>query len=109
MSSQILISISRMFASRLLYRISLPRSWRSFVKPYMGNAKNVNNPDPKCCIQPNTFIGILREEYKIQKENERRENRNGSSGGKSSNQNIGFQANIVNAQNNSGSLGSRIS
>jgi hypothetical protein len=50
---------------------SLPRSWRSFVEPYMGNAKNANDPNPKRCIQPDTFIGILREEYKIQKNNEK--------------------------------------
>src|SRR3984957_567827 len=53
---------------------SLPRSWRSFVKPYMGNAKNANDPDPKCRIQSNTFIGILHKEYKIQKNNEMRDN-----------------------------------
>jgi hypothetical protein len=87
----------------------LPRSWRSFIELYMGNAKNANDPDPKCRIQSNTFIGILREEYKIQKENERRENGNGDTSGESSNQNIGSQANIANTQNNPGSLGSRIS
>jgi len=51
---------------------SLPRSWRSFVEPYMGNAKNANDPDPKRRIQSDTFIGILCEEYKIQKNNEKR-------------------------------------
>jgi hypothetical protein len=29
---------------------SLPWSWQSFVEPYMGNAKNANDPDPKRCI-----------------------------------------------------------
>jgi len=79
---------------------SLPRSWRSFVEPYMGNAKNANDPDPKRRIQSDTFIGILHKEYKIQKENERRENGNSS---------ISGEANIANAQDNPGSLGSRIS
>ena len=55
---------------------SLLQSWRSFVEPYMGNAKNANDPDLKCCIQSDTFIGILHEEYKIQKNNEKWENRN---------------------------------
>ena len=38
---------------------SLPQSWRSFVEPYMGNAKNANDPDLKRRIQSDTFIGIL--------------------------------------------------
>ena len=87
----------------------LPCSWCSFVEPYMGNTKNANDPDPKHHIQPNTFIGILHEEYKIQKENDRRENGNSNSGGENGNQNIVSQANIANDQNNTGSLGSRIS
>ena len=59
----------------------------------MGNAKNANNPDPKCRIQSDTFIGILREEYKIQRNNERRENGNNSLNGEGSN-----QINIVDVQ-----------
>jgi hypothetical protein len=55
---------------------SLPRSWRSLVEPYMGNAKNANNPDPKHHIQSDTFIGILREEYKYRRK--MREGRTGT-------------------------------
>src|SRR6202453_2620396 len=88
---------------------SLPRSWRSFVEPYMGNAKNANDPDPKCCIQSDTFIGILREEYKIQRNNERRENRNNGFNGEGNNQTTGSQTNIANAQTYPRTLGSRIS
>jgi hypothetical protein len=88
---------------------SLPRSWRSFVKPYMGNAKNANDPDPKCRIQSNTFIGILREEYKIQKNNEKRENGNNSFNSVGNNQTRGSQTNIANTQTNPRTLGSRIS
>jgi len=84
---------------------SFPRSWRSFVEPYMGNAKNANDPDPKRRIQSDTFIGILREEYKIQKNNEMRDNGTG----KGSYQTAGPQANIANAQTNPRNLGSRIS
>src|ERR1700683_3932271 len=64
---------------------SLPRSWRSFVELYMGNAKNANDPDPKRRIQSDTFIGILREEYKIQRNNERRENGYNGFNGENSN------------------------
>src|ERR1700683_136433 len=88
---------------------SLPRSWRSFVEPYMGNAKNANDPDPKRRIQSNTFIGILREEYKIQRNNERRENGNNGFNGEGSNQTTGSQTNIVNAQTNPRTLRSHIS
>src|ERR1700676_923274 len=87
---------------------SLPRSWHSFVEPYMGNAKNANDPDPKHRIQSDTFIGILREEYKIQRNNERRENGYNGFNGENSNQNIGSQTNIANAQTNSRTLRSRI-
>src|SRR6202041_3153013 len=85
---------------------SLPRSWRSFVEPYMGNAKNANDPDPKRPIQSDIFIGILREEYKIQKNNEKRGN---GINGEDSYQTTRPQANIANNQTNSRSLGSRIS
>jgi hypothetical protein len=85
---------------------SLPRSWRSFVEPYMGNAKNANDPDPKCRTQSDTFIGILREEYKIQKNNEKRDN---GINGEGSYQTNGPQANIANTQINPKTLGSRIS
>src|ERR1700689_947443 len=88
---------------------SLPRSWRSFVEPYMGNAKNANNPDPKRRIQSDTFIGILREEYKIQRNNEKQENGNNGFNGEGSNQTIGPQSNIANAQTNPRTLKSRIS
>src|ERR1700683_3787409 len=87
---------------------SLPQSWRSFVEPYMGNAKNANNPDPKRRIQSDTFIGILREEYKIQRNNEKRENRYNGFNGENRNQNIGSQTNIANAQMNPRTLRSRI-
>src|ERR1700723_727269 len=72
----------------------------------MGNAKNANDPDPKCRIQSNTFIGILREEYKIQKNNEKRDN---GINGEDSYQTIKPQANIASNQTNSRSLRSRIS
>src|ERR1700677_1035529 len=87
---------------------SLPQSWRSFVEPYMGNAKNANDPDPKRRIQSDTFIGILQEEYKIQRKNERRENGYNGFNGEISNQNIGSQTNIANAQTNPRTLRSRI-
>src|SRR6202167_3333831 len=87
---------------------SLPRSWRSFVKQYMGNAKNANDPDPKRCIQSDTFIGILREEYKIQRNNEKRENGNNRFNGEGSNQTIGPQTNFANAQTNPRTLKSRL-
>src|ERR1700728_1620878 len=83
---------------------SLPQSWRSFVEPYMGNAKNVNDPDPKRRIQSDIFIGILREEYKIQRNNEKRENGNNGFNGEGSNQTIGTQTNFANAQTNSRTL-----
>src|SRR3984957_14669000 len=85
---------------------SLPRSWRSFVKPYMGNAKNADDPDSKRCIQSDIFIGILREEYKIQKNNEKRDN---GINGEGSYQITGNQANIANIQTTPRTLGSRIS
>src|ERR1700723_419999 len=88
---------------------SLPQSWRSFVEPYMGNAKNANLPDPKHRIQSDTFIGILREEYKIQRNNEKRENGNNRFNGEGSNQTIGTQTNFANAQTNSRTLKSRLS
>jgi len=88
---------------------SLPRSWRSFVKLYMGNAKNANDPDRKCRIQSNTFIGILREEYKIQKNNEKRENGNNGYNSEGNNQTGGSQTNIANTQMNPRTLGSCIS
>src|ERR1700677_2512754 len=87
---------------------SLPQSWHSFVEPYMGNAKNANDPDPKRRIQSDTFIGILREEYKIQRNNERRENGYNGFNGEISNQNLGSQTNIANAQMNPRTLRSRI-
>src|SRR6267154_3276492 len=88
---------------------SLPRSWQSFVEPYMGNAKNADDPDPKRRIQSDTFIGILCEEYKIQRNNERWENGNNGFNGKGSNQTTGSQTNIANAQINPRTLGSHIS
>jgi hypothetical protein len=88
---------------------SLPWSWQSFVEPYMGNAKNANDPDPKRRIQSDTFIGILREEYKIQKNNEKRENRTNGFNSKGNNQTGGSQTNIVNTQTNPRALRSRIS
>src|SRR6202790_1210258 len=88
---------------------SLPRSWRSFVEPYMGNAKNANDPDPKHRIQSDTFIGILREEYKIQKNNEKQENGINGFKSKGNNQTGGSQSNIANAQTNPRTLRSRIS
>src|SRR6202050_1377529 len=75
----------------------------------MGNAKNANDPDPKRRIQSETFIGILREEYKIQRNNERWENGNNGFNGEGSNQTTGSQTNIANAQTNPRTLGSRIS
>jgi len=75
----------------------------------MGNAKNANDPDPKHRIQSNTFIGIFREEYKIQKNNEKWENRNNSFNGKGDNQTGRSQTNIANTQTNPRTLGSRIS
>src|SRR6202451_4477204 len=87
---------------------SLPWSWRSFVEPYMGNAKNANDPDPKRCIQSDTFIGILREEYKIQRNNEKQENGNNGFNGEGSNQTIGPQTNFANAQTNPRTLKSRL-
>jgi len=65
-------SIYRMFASRQLFQTRFPGVARSFVEPYMGMLNNANDPDPKRRIQSDTFIGILREEYKIQKNNEKR-------------------------------------
>jgi hypothetical protein len=45
---------------------SLPISWQTFVKPYNGNANDPNDPDPKRKMTPDTFIGLLQEEYRIQ-------------------------------------------
>src|SRR6202050_4723714 len=75
----------------------------------MGNAKNANDPDPKRRIQSDSFIGILCEEYKIQRNNERRENRNNGFNGEGSNQTTGSQTNIANAQTNPRTLRSHIS
>jgi len=75
----------------------------------MGNAKNANDPDPKCRIQSNTFIGILHEEYKIQKNNEKRENGNNGFNSEGNNQTRGSQTNIANTQMNPRTLGSHIS
>jgi hypothetical protein len=72
----------------------------------MGNAKNANDPDPKRRIQSNTFIGILHEEYKIQNNNEKRDN---GINGEGSYQTNGPQANIANTQTNPKTLGSHIS
>src|SRR5882762_1447787 len=79
---------------------SLPRSWQSLVEPYMRNAKNANDPDPKRRIQSDTFIGILREEYKIQKNNEKRENGTNGLNSEGTNQTRGSQTNIANNQMN---------
>src|ERR1700676_4201279 len=87
----------------------LPWSWRSFVEPYMGNAKNANDPDPKQRIQSDTFIGILREKYKIQKNNEKRENGTNGFNSEGNNHTGGSQINIANTQTNSRTLRSRIS
>src|SRR6267378_2019746 len=75
----------------------------------MGNAKNANDPDPKRRIQSDTFIGILCEEYKIQKNNEKRENGTNGLNSEGTNQTGGSQSNIANAQMNPRTLGSRIS
>jgi len=45
----------------------LPHSWRSFIELYMGNAKNANDPDPKHCIQPDTFIGYCMRNIKYRR------------------------------------------
>jgi len=44
---------------------SLPFSWINFVEPYNGNAHDPNDPDPKCRMTSDAFIGLLQEEYKI--------------------------------------------
>ena len=43
----------------------LPSSWLTFVKPYNGNANDPNDPDHKQRLPSDTFIGLLREEYRI--------------------------------------------
>jgi hypothetical protein len=44
---------------------SLPSSWQHFVEPYNGNANDPNDPDPKCRLTSDTFIGLLCEEYRL--------------------------------------------
>ena len=41
---------------------SLPSSWQHFVEPYNGNANDPNDPDPKCRLTLDAFIGLLCEE-----------------------------------------------
>jgi hypothetical protein len=62
---------------------SLPSSWQHFVEPYNGNVNDPNDPDPKCQLTLDTFIGLLCEEYQLQiNRDQNRENRGTSESAK---------------------------
>ena len=87
---------------KAIISVSLPSSWQTYVEPYNGNANDLNDPDPKRCLPSDAFIGLLREEYRIQliRSNDRT-NKNGTNG----------SMNLVKTQNatrTSKSLGDRL-